>query len=184
MPGNSTNLQTHLPDQKVVVESLKSDQWPPPQLATIRNHTITLVNNSKQPVFLMEKKATSIKISPAPVTDTRQITHTQFQLNAIKPRDKLKSNPTCWPNLTNFHPPLRTPLDCTLHILLPDLPLNYMSPAASPLPCCPFLQHRGESEIEFYQRVSNRSIYSRSNSTSTSYIPTELSELLSRRLGF
>ena len=83
MPGDSTNLRTHLPDQKVVIESLKSGQWPPPQLATIKNHTLSLVNNSNQPVILTEKKATSIKITPAPITDTRQTAQTQYQLNPM-----------------------------------------------------------------------------------------------------
>ena len=94
MPGNSTNLQTHLPDQKVVIESLKSGQWPPPQLATIKNYTITLVNNSNQPVILTEKKATLIKITPALVTDTRQTSHTQYRLNPIKPAKKLTDTET------------------------------------------------------------------------------------------
>ena len=72
----------------MVIESLKADQWLLPQLATVKNHTITLVNNSKQPVFLTEKKATSVKITPATITDTRQITQAQPQLHATKPIEK------------------------------------------------------------------------------------------------
>ena len=89
MPSHSTNLKIHLPDQKAVIESLKSGQWPPPHLANIKNHTIALVNNLNQPVILTEKRATSIKITPAPVTDTRLTSHTQYRLNPIKPAEKL-----------------------------------------------------------------------------------------------
>ena len=89
MPSHSTNLKIHLPDQKAVIESLKSGQWPPPHLANIKNHTIALVNNLNQPVILTEKKATLIKITPAPVTDTRLTSHTQYRLNPIKPAEKL-----------------------------------------------------------------------------------------------
>lgn len=89
MPGNSTNIQTNLPDQKVIVESFKADQWPLPQLASIKNQSITLFNNLKKPVFLIEKKATTIKIIPATITDIRHITHTKPQLQTIKPTNIL-----------------------------------------------------------------------------------------------
>ena len=46
-------------------------------------------------------------------------------------------------------------MHCTIHILLPELPLHYMSPvspAAGRLPPCPCL----ESEIESHHRASNK----------------------------
>ena len=50
MPGESTNVQVNLPDQKVVAEAFDNKQWPQPQLATIKNGSMTLVNTSKYPV--------------------------------------------------------------------------------------------------------------------------------------
>ena len=48
-----------------------------------------LINTSKNPVIISEKKAVSLKITPAMITDFPQISHTQPQLHAIKLIDKL-----------------------------------------------------------------------------------------------
>ena len=69
LPGDSTNIQVDLPDQRVITESFRANQWPPPQLASIMNQSITLFYNSNQPIYLSEKKATSIKITPISVTE-------------------------------------------------------------------------------------------------------------------
>ena len=84
MPGDTTNIQVNLSDQKVITESLKSDEWPPPQLATIKNQLLTLTNTSNKPVIMLEKKAVPLKITPATITDTRKYSHTQPQLHSTK----------------------------------------------------------------------------------------------------
>ena len=89
MPGDSATIQVDLPDQKVIAESLRLNQWPPPQLATIKNKSMILINTSKNPVIISEKKDVSLKITPAMITDFSQISHTQPQLHAIKLIDKL-----------------------------------------------------------------------------------------------
>ena len=76
MPSHSTNLKIHLPDQKAVIESLKSGQWPPPHLANIKNHTIALVNNLNQPVILTEEGHLNQDHTSSGHRHTPDITHT------------------------------------------------------------------------------------------------------------
>ena len=64
MPGDTTQVPVNLPDQQVIVEALKANQWPTPQLATVCNGSLTIHNNTKKPVLMSAKKAKTIKVTP------------------------------------------------------------------------------------------------------------------------
>ena len=72
MPGDTTDIPVNLPDQQVIIEAFRANQWPTPQLATIKNGSLTL-HNTKKPILMSAKKVTTIKITPTTLTDVRAL---------------------------------------------------------------------------------------------------------------
>ena len=69
LPGESINLDTHLEDQTVLIEGFNSQHWPPPQVVTIAQGKIPIVNTSAEPVILTSQKVNSIKVTPTEIVD-------------------------------------------------------------------------------------------------------------------
>ena len=93
MPGDTTDIPVNLPDQQVIIEAFRANQWPTHQLAIIKNGSFTLYNNTKKPILMSAKKVTTIKITPTTLTDVRALP-IQPGLNAVKSPDKLTDTET------------------------------------------------------------------------------------------
>ena len=61
---------TNLPDQPIFVEANQPNLWPPPTLATIRNQSLHVPNNTNKPIIIDNKHTHSIKLTPATIVDT------------------------------------------------------------------------------------------------------------------
>ena len=69
LPGESVDIDTPLEDQTVLVEGFNSQHWPAPQVVTIAQGKIPIVNTSAEPVILNSHKVNSIKVTPTEVID-------------------------------------------------------------------------------------------------------------------
>ena len=69
LPGESEDIDTQLEDQTVLIEGFNSQHWPAPQVVTIAQGKIPIVNTSAEPVILNSHKVNSIKVTPTEVID-------------------------------------------------------------------------------------------------------------------
>ena len=58
------SIKTDLLDQDMVVEAIKTHQWPPPTLAAIKNNLIKVKNTTNSLVLLEVKHTLSLKLAP------------------------------------------------------------------------------------------------------------------------
>ena len=64
LPGDYLTVKADLPDQDMVVEAVKTHQWPPPTLAAVKNNLIKVTNTSDSPVLLDGKHTLSLQLTP------------------------------------------------------------------------------------------------------------------------
>merc|ERR1711867_227582 len=69
LPGESIDVDTHLEDQTVLVEGFNGEHWPPPQVVSISQGKIPIVNTSDEPVILTSHKVNSIKVTSTELVD-------------------------------------------------------------------------------------------------------------------
>ena len=59
MPEDYLTIKTGLPNQEILVEAQKSNNWPPPTLAAIKDNNMKILNNTKTPILLDGKQTVS-----------------------------------------------------------------------------------------------------------------------------
>ena len=72
LPGDTLELDTDLQDQTVLVEGWLPYQWPEPQLVSISQGKIAVVNQTQKPILFDTKRSKSIKITTTTDTDWTQ----------------------------------------------------------------------------------------------------------------
>ena len=83
LPGETLELATDVQDQTVLVEGWLPHHWPEPQLASITQGKLKVINTTKEPVLFNNKKSKSIKLTTTDDTDW-----TQPSLSAVKQESK------------------------------------------------------------------------------------------------
>ena len=89
MPRDAIQCQVSVEDQDVVMEAFKGGDWPPPQIASIKDGKVEIINDTQSPVTFSEKKAVSIKMTPLTTIDSNAKVTEPPQLHASKVPDKL-----------------------------------------------------------------------------------------------
>ena len=70
MSRNLLSMKTNLPDQKILVAATLPSQWPLLTLALIKDQSISITNNSLQPILLDDKHTQTNSLTPASVIDS------------------------------------------------------------------------------------------------------------------
>ena len=86
LPGDHLSVKTHLPDQEILVEATNSNNWPPPTLASIKNHNMDIHNTTTKPILIDGKSTLSLKLTPTTQTDMSDPPHNTHYYNHYSPQ--------------------------------------------------------------------------------------------------
>jgi len=88
LPGDHLTITTDLPDQEMLVEATKSNNWPPPTLAAINNKNIKLRNNTTNPILLDGKQTLSLRLTPTTHADITLPPHNTHYYGHYSPQPR------------------------------------------------------------------------------------------------